>query len=92
MADRIKGFYKYSLFNFKENKMDIKFDKLRVGEFCNKLSKEDKKLITKDVLSIGRIMHFSDDNEWVAIPTEVLYEIQKEVLELLKIKAAKNGN
>lgn len=70
--------------------MDIKFDKLRVGEFCNKLSKEDKKLITKDVLSIGRIMHFSDDNEWVAIPTEVLYEIQKEVLELLKIKAAKN--
>lgn len=64
--------------------MSIEIKKVSRGKYWLNLPHEDKTLLREKTSWVGQLLNFSENDEWVIIPAEIIYEIQKEILEMLK--------
>lgn len=64
--------------------MSLEIKKVSRGKYWLNLPDEDKTLLREKTSWIGQLLNFSEDDEWVIIPSGIIYEIQKEILEMLK--------
>lgn len=64
--------------------MAIQIQTVSRGKYWLNLPDEDKILLRDKTSWVGQLLNFSENEEWVIIPSEIIYEIQKEILEMLK--------